>query len=204
MSSKFFGTALVLAIATFSAPSHAQFGGLANAMGGSSNSSGVSAETLVKSYVGGTGLVMSADVKLLTAMGFKEAAEREELAAKNLTQGPTLTALQDAAKIQTDNSKTLEEGMLDKKNAVSADGKKLFAAGVVDLVKGIKSYAGMSADVKGFKPSVSSLGSAAGAAAYVVKSLPGTLVNLKNTLKRSIDFAKENKIELPGDATSVL
>ncbi|WP_423708598.1 hypothetical protein [Undibacterium sp. WLX3042] len=205
MSKKFIGTVLCLAITTLTTPSFAQFGGLGNVLGGSSNSSNsVSAETLVQSYVGGTQHVMSADVNLLKAMGLKEQAEREELAAKNLTQGATASGLEDAAKVQTDSSKALEEAMGAKKVTMSADSKKLYVAGVVDLVKGIKSYTGMANDVKNFKPSITSIGSSAGAASYVIKSLPNSITGLKDTLKRTIDFAKENKIALPADATSVL
>ena len=197
------GTVLGLTIATLSMPSFAQFGSLGGALGGGGGSS-VSADSLVKSYVAGTQQVMSSDVSLLKALGLKEQAEKEELAAKNLTTGPTSSALEEAAKVQTEGNKALAEAMGAKKVTLSADSKKDYARGVVDLVKGIKSYAGMAGDVKNFKPGMSSLGSAAGAAMYVVKTLPGSLSSLKDTLKRSIDFAKENKIELPADATSAL
>lgn len=190
-------------MATLSMPSFAQFGSLTGALGGGGGSS-VSADSLVKSYAAGTQLVMSSDVSLLKALGLKEHAEKEELAAKNLTQGPTTAAFEDAAKVQTETNKAMADAMGAKKVTLSAESKKDYARGVVDLVKGIKSYAGMAGDVKNFKPGISSFGSAAGAALYVVKSLPGSLSSLKDTLKRSIEFARENKIELPADATSVL
>lgn len=197
------GTMLALAMVTLAAPSYAQLGGLGNALGGGGSSS-VSAESLVKSYVGGTQQVMSADTYFLKALGLKEQAEKSELAAKNLTTGATVSGMQDAAKVQSESSKALETAMGGTKVAISAEGKKWYAQGLVDLVKGLKTYAGMSGDLKGFKPSVSSLGSGAAAAAYVVKSMPDTLSGLKNTLKRSVDFAKENKIEIPSDVNSVL
>jgi hypothetical protein len=203
MSKRLIGTVLGLTIATLSMPSFAQFGSLGGALGGGGGSS-VSADSLVKSYVTGTQLVMSSDASLLKALGLKEQSEKAELGAKNLTQGATTAALEDAAKVQTESNKALAEAMGAKKVTLSADSKKDYARGVVDLVKGIKSYTGMAGDVKNFKPGISSLGSAAGAAIYVVKTMPGSLTNLKDTLKRSIDFAKENKIELPADATSVL
>lgn len=203
MSKHLIGTVLGLTIATLSMPSFAQFGGLGGALGGGAGSS-VSADSLVKSYVAGTQQVMSSDVSLLKALGLKEQAEKEELAAKNLTQGPTSAALEEAAKVQTEGSKALADAMDAKKVTLSADSKKDYVRGVVELVKGIKSYAGMAGDVKGFKPGMSSIGSGAGAAMYVVKTLPGSLTSLKDTLKRSIAFAKENKIELPADATAAL
>lgn len=204
MKKNLIGTVLGLAVVTFTSPAFAQFGGLAGALGGKSGGDSVSAESLVKSYVAGTQLVMSSDVSFLKALNLKELAEKEELAAKNLTQGPTSANLEEAAKIQSESSKALGETMDAKKVTMSADSKKDYVRGVVDLVKGIKAYTGMSADVKNFKPSVSSFGSGASAAVFVVKSLPATVSGLKDTLKRSIAFAKENKIELPADATSVL
>lgn len=206
MSKHLVGTVLGLAIATLCVPSFAQFGGLGSALGGGggSGSASVSADSLVKSYVSGTQQVMGSDVSFLKALGQKEMAERVELSAKNLTTGPTSSTLEGAAKVQTESGKAVEEGMLAQKGVMSAESKKDYARGVVELVKGIKSYTGMAIDVKNFKPGISSFGASAGAAIFVVKSLPDSLSNLKNTLKRSIAFAKENKIELPADATSVL
>lgn len=203
MKKNLIGTIVGLTVATLSVPAFAQFGALGNALGGNSGSS-VSADSLVKSYVTGTQLVMSSDVSLLKALNMKEQAEKEEIAAKNLTQGPTTANLEEAAKIQTESSKAIGDTMDAKRVTLTADSKKDYVRGVVDLVKGIKAYTGMAGDVKNFKPSISSLGSGATAALFVVKSMPSTLSSLKDTLKRSIAFAKENKIELPADATSVL
>lgn len=202
MRKNILGTTLALALVTLAAPSHAQLGGLTKLAGGGGSS--VSAESLVKSYISGTQQVMSADANFLKALGLKEQAEKSELAAKNLTSSATTSGLEDAALVRTQNNQALEAAMTGKKVELSADSKKSYALGLVDLVKGVKSYTGMTGDVKGFKPSASSLGSGAAAAAYVVKSLPDTLSGLKGTLKRSIDFAKENKIEIPADATSLL
>jgi hypothetical protein len=203
MKKNLLATVLGITIATFSAAAFAQFGGLGGALGGNSGSN-VSAESLVKNYVGGTQLVMNSDASFLKALDMKEQAEKVEIAAKNLTQGPTTANLEEAAKIQTDSSKALAETMGAKKVTMSADSKKHYVRGVVDLVRGIKAYTSMTGDVQNFRPSVTSLGSGATAAIYVVKSLPSTLVALKDTLTRSIAFAKENNIELPADATSAI
>lgn len=204
MKKNLIGTVLGLTVATLSVPAFAQFGALGGALGGNSGGSSVSAESLVKSYVAGTQLVMSSDSSLLRALNMKEQAEKEEIAAKNLTQGPTSANLEEAAKIRTESSKAIGETMDAKQVTLTADSKKDYVRGVVDLVKGIKAYTGMAGDVKNFKPSVASFGSGASAALFVVKTTPSTLSGLKDTLKRSIAFAKENKIDLPADATSVL
>ena len=62
----------------------------------------------------------------------------------------------------------------------------------------------MSSDVKSFKPSMTSIGGAASAVMFIAKTLPDSTSNLMGTLKKAIDFAKENKIEIPKEATSLL
>lgn len=197
---------LGIAIATTSSASFAQFGGITSALGGgkTSSESSVTAEGLVKSYVGGAKQVMGADVNFLRALGLKDQADREELAAKNLTEGATSSGLEDAAKVQTESSTAMAEAMAAKKVTMSAASKKTYTLGLVELTKGIRSYMAMSSDVKNFKPGLTSLGASAGSAMYIVKSLPDSITNLKDTLQRAIAFAKENKIEVPADATSLL
>ncbi|KAB2963803.1 hypothetical protein [Zoogloea sp.] len=193
-----FGAALFV----ISGATSAQLGGL---LGGNKGAeSTVTAESLVKSYVTGTQQVMNAKSSMLTALGLKEAAEKEALAAKNLTQGATTENLEDVAKIQTESSKALTDAMAAKKGKLTADSKKTYAIGLIEMVKGLKSYAGMSGDVKNFKPGITSIGGAAGAATHVVKTLPDNISNTKATLQSAINFAKENKIEVPADATSLL
>ena len=164
--------------AAFSGIAFAQFGGLAKLGGGSGSGSAVSAEDLVKKYVNGTKNVMKADVNMLTALGLKDQAAKEELAQKNLTEGSTSSSLEDAAKIQTDSSKALAEKMAEKKVTMDAESKQTFTLGLVDLAKGIKDYMAVGSDAKGYKPSPTSLGGAAGSAMFIVKSLPDSTSNL--------------------------
>lgn len=206
MNRKFCTVAIGLAIAAFSGLANAQFSlpSVPGMGGGSAKTSSVSAESLVKNYVVGTKLVMNSNAKFFAALGLKDKAAEQELQANKLTEGATSSGLEDAAKVQTESSKALADEMNSKQVVFTAEGKKTYALGVLDLVSGIKSYIGMASDVKSFKPSVTSLGASAGAAIYVAKSLPNDITNLKDTLARSIAFAKANKIELPADATSAL
>lgn len=205
MKQKFLVAVLSLTLATASSVVYAQFGGLTKALGGATSSSGsVTAESLVSSYVGGTKNVMTADVYMLNALGLKEQAAKEDLAMKNLTEGATSSGLEDAAKVQTESSKALEEKMNGKKVTMDAEGKKNYTLGLLNLAKGVKSYMGMSGDAKNFRPSLTSIGGAGQAAVYVVKSLPDSTSNLLGTLKKAVAFARENKIEVPAEATSVL
>lgn len=205
MKKKLASIVIGLAIASLSGVASAQFGGLTSALGGGASSgSSVTAESLVKSYVGGTKNVMTADSSLLKAVGLKDEAAKSELSAKNLTEGATASALEDSAKVQTASSEALTEKFKDKSVTLDASAKKEYVLGLVNLAKGIKDYTGMTGDVKNFKPSVTSVGSAAGAAVYIAKSLPDTTKNLMNTLQRAVEFAREKKIELPAEVTSLL
>jgi len=197
------GTA-ICAIAT---SSFAQFGlPSLPGMGGkpAGGNAGVTAEQLVSKYVNGMKSVMSADVNMLQALGLKEQADKEALQLKNLTEGATSAALEDSAKIQTESSKAIGEQMEGKKVVLSADSKKQFAVGLIDLVKGVKNYIDMASDVKGFKPSITSIGSTAGAAIFIVKSLPDNITNLTSSISRAVSFSKDNDIPVPADATSLL
>lgn len=194
-------TAVVLANGAF-----AQLSGLGGLTGGAKGggAGGVTAEALVKSYVAGTKSVHFADAKLLSALGLKDEAAKAELQANNLTEGATASSLEDAAKVQTESSKAIAAKLEGQKVTLDAEGKKEFTHGLLNLAKGIKDYTGMSSDVKSFKPSVTSVGGAATAAMFIVKSLPDNTTNLMGTLKKAISFAKENKIEIPKEATSLL
>ena len=90
------------------------------------------------------------------------------------------------------------------KVVLTAEGKKTFALGLLDLAGGIASYAGMASDVQNFKPSMTSLGSSAGAAMFVVKSLPKSMTDLKDTLTRSVAFAKKNDIAVSDQVSKFL
>jgi len=204
MRRQFLGMVLSVIGTTFSASAAAQLGSLVGLTGGSGSGTAPSAETLVKKYVTGTKKVMAADSLMLSALGLKNEAEKSELAAKNLTEGATSSNLEDAAKVQTESSKALQDKLASGATIKSAQGKKTFSRGLLELARGIKDYTGMGADVKGYKPSITSLGAVAGAAVFVVKSLPDSVTNLTSTLKRAINFAKANNIEVPADATSVL
>ncbi|MDC8758144.1 hypothetical protein [Janthinobacterium fluminis] len=189
-----------------SAVASAQMPSLGGMLGGG-KSSGASAEQIVSKYVAGTQNVMKADANMLAAVGLKDEADKVALHAKNLTEGATKDALEGASKLQSDSSKALEQQMSGKKVVMDAASKKQFAEGVQDLSKGVIQYVGMSKDVTGFKPSVTSMGGAAAPALFVVQNLPGSIKSLASTLKLAIEFSKTNNIPLPkeaNDATSML
>jgi hypothetical protein len=134
-------------------------------------------------------------------VGLKDEAEKASVQAKNLTEGATKNSLEEASAVQTASSKALEQQLSGKKVEMDAASKKQFGDGVLELSKGVIQYVGMTKDVAGFKPSVTSLGNSAGSAIYVAKSLPDSIKNLGHTLKMAIDFSKANNIPVPKEAT---
>ena len=206
MKTKFLAVVMGFAMVTGSGVACAQFGGLGKLVGGDSAGSGVSAEQVVKSYVGGAQNVNKADVKMLRAVGLKDEADRAELQAKNLTEGATKDSLEEATKVQTESSKALEAKLKNEKVEMDAKSKQQFSDGMADLARGIIKYVGMGKEAQGFKPSPAAIGST-NSALFVVKSLPDSLKTLGSTLKSSIDFAKTNNIPVPkeaNDATALL
>ena len=195
MNKKLVGVLLGVAIAMASGSAYAQLGGLGGSLlgGKSSSSSSVSADDIVKKYVDGSKDVMTADQ-----------AAKEELAAKNLTEGATASGLEDAAKVQTESSKALAEKMSGKKVVLDANSKATYTKGLLHLAKGVMKYASLTSDIKGFSPSVTSVGTAANSALFITKSLPSSSSNLMSTLKNAVKFARENKIKVPKEATSLL
>jgi hypothetical protein len=191
-----------VAIVAASGMAYAQLGGL---MGGSNSS--VTSEQIVNKYVGGSQSVLTANSNMLDALGQKDAAAKAALEAKNLTQGATKDSLDEAAKVQTDSSKTLEDTLNSKKVAMDATSKKLFAQGVLNLAQGVVQYVAVGVAVKNYKPGIALLGASAVAAAYVVKTLPGSTQNVGTSLKAAIAFSKANDIPVPkeaNDATAML
>lgn len=207
MKSSYVKAISAVALVLVSGIASAQLGGFAKSLTGASGGSGASAEQIVTRYVGGAQSVMRADAGMLAAVGLKDEAEKASVQAKNLTEGATKNSLEEATAVQTASSAALEQALKGKKVEMDAASKKQFAAGVGELAKGVLQYVGMSKDVAGFKPGVSSIGNSAGSALYVAKSLPDSIKNLGSTLKLAIEFSKANNIPVPkeaNDATALL
>lgn len=195
-----------IALLLVSSMAFAQFGG--SILGGKkSDGAKVSPEEVVKLYVHGAKSVMVADEHMLGALGMKELADAAAVQAKNLTEGASKDSLEAANKVQTENSRALEEKFATKKVVLDEASKKKFAKGVGELSKGVINYVEMSKKVSGFKPDISSMSGAGNSAVFIVKSLPSSITNLGSTLKMAIEFSKENNIPVPkeaNDATAML
>jgi hypothetical protein len=204
MKSKALGLVFGAIVATASVSASAfGLGNLTSAVGGGSKSeSSVTAQSLVDLYLGSGQSVMNGQAKLLEAVGLKTEAEKAEAASKNMTKGATKDNLEDAVKVQTEGSKALADKKAEGGIKMTAEAKKIYTAGLLNLAVGLKGYVDMASSVSSYKPGMSDLGAAAGSAMFIVKSLPNSTQNVTTTIKQAMEFAKENKIEIPKEASA--
>lgn len=190
---------MVLAFAaTFSLVSHAQFGGLGSMLGGGGGS-GPAPEKLLAEYFVGTAAVLNANSKILNALGMKEAADLAASNATNMKEGATTDAIKQAAKVQEEGSKLIQEKFADKNLKLDDAAKKQMGEGYLSLAAGSLAYVVFIKDAKDFKPSPTALGTSALALAAIVPRIPGDTKNLLATYKAVAAYAKDNKIPAPSE-----
>jgi len=164
--------------------------------------------TLVTSYVGASKDVLSAQSKMLTALGLKDQAAKAQAEADSLSSGATAGNLKDEESVQSDDSKALADALKAPVGTLDAQAKQTYTQGLVLLASGLVKYSGMSKDVDAFRSGLSGASilqtPKLQAGAYVVKSFPGNLQNLTETMKNAAAFARSHGIEVPPEATSVL
>jgi hypothetical protein len=195
------GAALLIFAAAFPGAALAQFG---NLLGGGKDSGSASPEAIVKGYVDGAKLVLKAQERLLTAIGKKEEAAKAALQAENLTDGATKQSLEEAAKTQTENSKIIEDGLKNQETKLDAESKVVYGQGLGSLGQGVRKYVNLLPVVKGFKPGLNVIGSAAQGAMFIASSLPGNASNLQSTLSTAIKYGQSQGVAIPEDATAAL
>lgn len=189
--------------------SHAQLGGLlGSTKPGASNSGGADLvgqqDSLVRNYVAAGNDVVAANDQMARAMGIK--TEVINLAATG--DAVTVSNLESRDKAMGQNVSLVNEGLKSKGQLKDAEAKANFAKGLVLLVSGVKKYTDMRKDVQAFSSGLSSVSpmqiGKLSSGAYVVKTLPTNMTNLTSVLNNAIDFAKNNGVEVPKDATSLL
>ena len=172
--------------------------------GKSSGGGGVTAEQLVKDYAQADIAVLTAQSRLLTALGKKDQAAKLDAQAAALNSGATKDGLSDSTKLQGQSLKEMEEGWKTQNGKLDAEGKGKYAEGLGFLGRGVQKYASLKSSISGYKPSITSIGPSASAASYVVSTAPQQTTNLTNTLQKAIEFAKSNDIPIPADATAAV
>ena len=189
-------TIILVAATVISLSSHAQFGNLLGGGGGS----GPTPEKLLVEYFAGAQLVMNAQAKILDALNLKTEADNASAKAASLVTGATTDAIKEAATVQSESSRKIQEQLADKNLVLDAGAKVKIGQGYASLATGAIAYIVFIKDAKNFKPSVTSFGGAALAMVAIVPRIPDDIKNLVGTFQAVSNYAKENKIELPKDA----
>ena len=163
---------------------------------------------LVHSYVAANKDVLYSQSKLLEALGLKDQAAIAQATADSLGDGATKGNLADADKVQSNDSAALQAAVKAPIGTLDAQSKQTYTQGLVLLASGLVKYTGMRQDATAFGNGLSGASvlqvPKLQAGAYIVKSLPGSTVNLTETLKTAVAFANSHGIEVPPVANSVI
>jgi hypothetical protein len=163
---------------------------------------------LVTSYVGASKDVLTSQSKMLLALGLKDQAAKAQAESDALGTGATTGNLKDEATVQSDDSKALADALKAPNSNLDAESKKTYTQGLVFLASGFVKYTGMSKDVDAFRGGLSGASMLQApklqTGAYIVKSFPGNLQTLTETMKDAVAFAHSHGIEVPPEATAVI
>jgi hypothetical protein len=184
------------------------FGSMGGKLGGGGDLSGQQTG-LIKSYVAGGKDVLSSQSKLLLALGLKDQAATAQATADSLQVGSTQTDLDQADKVQSQNSVAISEALKSQNGTLDAQSKQTYVQGLALLASGLIKYTGMKQDVAGFSrrlagPAALQAGTKLQSGAYIVRTLPTSISNTASTLGSAVSFAKSHGIEVPADATAAL
>jgi hypothetical protein len=167
-------------------------------------------DALVRNYVAANKEVLSANGKMLAALGLKDKAAAADATVNSMSGGATEGNLSEGNKVVADSGGAIA-AELAKKPVLDASAKAVFAAGLANLVNGSIKYVGLGKDVKDMGTSLKGASplqlAKLSSAAWVVSKFPGAASELYDTLKVAIKFAKEQNIPLPantGDAMAAI
>lgn len=205
MKKKLIAVAFSLAAATMACSTAHAFG-LGSLVGGdnASSKSSVTPEVIVKEYALGSKSVLEGHQNMLSALGFKEKAAGAAQLVKKVAGDPNTSADDENVTFMTESAKLIQEKLNDKDLSLTEKSKKEFGKSMLNLGKGLIAYKAMASDVSNFKPGMSSIGGAAGAAVSIAKAVPDDTNNLYSLLSNVVKFAQDHKIPVPKDTTKAL
>lgn len=174
-------------------------------------------EGIVRQYDAASKELATAQARLLSAFGLKDEAAKLEAAANALGSGTVSTAdeIKKNAVLTEAANKAITEKMNDK-TVLSDEGRKHYASAFLPYAKGLVATNKILPELKKFSEASSSqlknagvmdlpkLKSKLSAGMYLVSNLPGHVGMLTSTSGKMLTYAKENKIEVPKDASSML
>jgi len=168
---------------------------------------GAEQDGLVRSYVAANKDVLTANSKMAEALGLKQEAAKLQETSDALTQGSTKDNLDSANTAITTSTDAVAAEMA-KKPVLDAQSKAIFGAGLLSLVSGVNKYVGVGKNVKDMGTHLSGASPLQlpklQSAVFIVSKFPTSMSSVSTALSTAIDFAKNQGIEVPGDATAAL
>lgn len=208
--------ALLLASATFLVnPAHAGFGSLLDKKTSQpSEDAYVIQDKLVKTYVLSATSINAAQIELAKAFELKDIAAKLEAEKEALSSGSVID--EDSIEKTTEVSKEANIAIQEKIKSgatVSEEGKAHYIKSFAPYIKGLISGKSVTEEAKPFLDSAKSTISSAGftkklsvtnklkAGTFVATTMPSYIKSLWDTSQLMVTYGKDNKIDVPKDAT---
>jgi hypothetical protein len=178
---------------------------------GSSSTSGADLgaqqDSLVKGYAAANKDVLNGHALMEQALKISDDSVNAKATADALTDGATKDNLEAANKaVAASSDRVVAE--LAKAPKLDAEAKTTYARGLGSLATGVIKYVGVGKNVKDMGSSLKTASPMMlpklSSAVYVVSKFPDSLQTVGKALKAAVDFAKNNDIPVPPDATSAL
>lgn len=158
-----------------------------------------SAESLIDKFEQATRDALTADAGLLGAVGLAAEAEQASTGLKLLAPDATPSMFESMVKLNNESCAALAQ-RLRAQPALDDAGRARFGGGVVGLAQAVQAYSSLAQDLPGLKQNLRTAGGAKSRVAlYIAKTLPGSLGEMKQTLKGALEFARQNNIVLPAE-----
>ena len=159
---------------------------------------------LMGKFVAVTQNTLSADASMLAAIG--QAGDADKAIAQTKKLGPDLNVevTEGVLAVQTQSSVALQRGLSDKKIAFDEAGKRQFSDAMQTLAKSIQEYASLTKELPSVKQALKMVGNKARVAYYASKTIPGSLAEMRQTLKAAAAFAGANAIPVGAEVEQAL
>jgi len=174
-------------------------------------------EGIVRQYNAASEELVKAQLSLAKAFNLKDVAEKLETVAKGFGSGNVSN--EDGVKKTMATTKEADAAINEKMkdaSALSDEGRKHYASAFLPYAKGVVATNKILPELKKFSEAATSqiknagmmdmpkLKSKLSAGMYLASNLPGLVGMLTSTSGKMLTYAKENNIEVPKDASSML
>lgn len=177
--------------------------------GGSSSTAGgdpvVVQDKLVADYIIAGKLVLAGQAKMAEALGLKTEAAGLQARSDGL-QSNNLSSKDDLAQ-----SEAFTKNIADtqaKQPTLTKESKAIYATGIAGLIAGVVKYIALKDGVQSLGNSISSASPMMlpklQTGVFLVKDFPNSAKNLVGAVQAATKFAKEQKIDVPADASKAM